>query len=109
MNAAVEKGIVYRRNDPGTKREDWCKWPDMPFEEVRFHFRTCAFYDREGDGPDSKNVPETGLHLDRRQSSVQGGTSGKQNAKFQNFTTTYRLRIISISQGFQGDMVLILC
>ncbi|KAK0428809.1 hypothetical protein QR680_011018 [Steinernema hermaphroditum] len=24
----------YRRNDPGTKREEWCKWPDMAFDEM---------------------------------------------------------------------------
>ncbi|VDM92448.1 unnamed protein product [Onchocerca ochengi] len=34
MCAAVDKSIIYRRNDPGTTREEWCNWPDMPFEEM---------------------------------------------------------------------------
>uniref|UniRef100_A0A0R3RLZ7 MOB-like protein phocein n=1 Tax=Elaeophora elaphi TaxID=1147741 RepID=A0A0R3RLZ7_9BILA len=34
MCAAVEKNVLYRRNDPGTTREEWCNWPDMPFEEM---------------------------------------------------------------------------
>lgn len=34
MCAAVEKNVIYRRNDPGTTREEWCNWPDIPFEEV---------------------------------------------------------------------------
>ncbi|EJD75576.1 mps one binder kinase activator-like 4, variant [Loa loa] len=34
MCTAVEKGVIYRRNDPGTTREEWCNWPDMPFEEM---------------------------------------------------------------------------
>uniref|UniRef100_A0A915PVD1 Uncharacterized protein n=1 Tax=Setaria digitata TaxID=48799 RepID=A0A915PVD1_9BILA len=34
MCATVEKNIIYRRNDPGTTREEWCNWPDMPFEEM---------------------------------------------------------------------------
>jgi len=25
---------VYRRNEPGTKREDWCNWPVMAFEDM---------------------------------------------------------------------------
>lgn len=37
MSAAVEKSVIYRRNEPGTKREEWCKWPEMAFDEV------CAF------------------------------------------------------------------
>ncbi|VDM50311.1 unnamed protein product [Toxocara canis] len=33
MSAAVEKSVIYRRNEPGTKREEWCKWPEMSFDE----------------------------------------------------------------------------
>uniref|UniRef100_A0A914XBM1 Uncharacterized protein n=1 Tax=Plectus sambesii TaxID=2011161 RepID=A0A914XBM1_9BILA len=25
---------VYRRNEPGTRREDWCNWPMMTFEDM---------------------------------------------------------------------------
>ncbi|KHN78642.1 MOB-like protein phocein [Toxocara canis] len=34
MSAAVEKSVIYRRNEPGTKREEWCKWPEMSFDEM---------------------------------------------------------------------------
>lgn len=34
MSTVVDKSVIYRRNDPGTTREDWCNWPDMPFEEM---------------------------------------------------------------------------
>ncbi|VDK58914.1 unnamed protein product [Anisakis simplex] len=51
MSAVVEKGVVYRRNEPGTKREEWCKWPEMPFDEmdstlnVQQYIQQCIYED----------------------------------------------------------------
>uniref|UniRef100_A0A1I7WSZ8 Mob1/phocein family protein n=1 Tax=Heterorhabditis bacteriophora TaxID=37862 RepID=A0A1I7WSZ8_HETBA len=30
----AEQLRLFRRNDPGTKREEWCKWPPMSFDEM---------------------------------------------------------------------------
>lgn len=34
MCTSLEKSVIYRRNDPGTTREEWCNWPAIPFEEM---------------------------------------------------------------------------
>ncbi|GMS91158.1 hypothetical protein PENTCL1PPCAC_13333, partial [Pristionchus entomophagus] len=34
MTAQVESVRAFRRNEPGTKREDWNRWPMVPFEEM---------------------------------------------------------------------------
>ncbi|CAD6188623.1 unnamed protein product [Caenorhabditis auriculariae] len=34
MAAAYIEPRVFRRNDPGTRREDWDKWPSMAFDEM---------------------------------------------------------------------------
>ncbi|CAI4228852.1 unnamed protein product [Auanema sp. JU1783] len=31
---ALTEGRIVRRNDPGTKRKDWSKWPTLPFENM---------------------------------------------------------------------------
>ncbi|ETN71188.1 hypothetical protein NECAME_00877 [Necator americanus] len=31
---AAEQPRLFRRNDPGTKREDWSKWPPMTFDDM---------------------------------------------------------------------------
>nr|CDJ80978.1 Mob1 phocein domain containing protein [Haemonchus contortus] len=30
----AEQPRIFRRNDPGTKREDWCRWPPLAFDDM---------------------------------------------------------------------------
>ncbi|VDD86901.1 unnamed protein product [Enterobius vermicularis] len=53
MGSAPQKQTIYRRNDPGTTRADWNKWPEQSFEEmdsmlnVQQYIQQCIFADEK--------------------------------------------------------------